>query len=349
LREQVNPSARQFLAEQFAEWLGDSSRVRWDATAIMLQDYDTLPEEVRGRLETLAANVRRGMLRDAGAEAPSFLAADTPAALEVRLLALLCYGAQCNPPLRAAQVPLPRGFAPMVEKGRAWLEPVDALLADLSALPDELFEVFRERAAAWGAELRRPSDVAADDPRAYVAVIRSLLDLRNGYASRRGETRIEASALPPDAAREVVFASVALRLSAVGPDGDHPPQGRLASDLPWTVLAHHKLPAGAKDGFELELAEMRILKPLPRDAACRRELRDRCIDLVDRHLAGDPSVTLRRMEAACSVLLKIRDDEVVRRIRAWRLHPECPGHFSDDALTEHGLDPAQFGLPLRQN
>jgi len=346
----VNPSARQFLADQFVQWLADSSRIRWDATAVMLQDYATLPADVRGRLETLATNVRRGMLRDAGGEAPSLLAADTPAAREVRLLALLCHGATSTPPLRAAQVPLPRGFAPMVEKGRPWLEPVDALLADLSSLPDELFDVFRERAAAWGVELRRPSDVPANDSRAYVAVILSLLGLRNAYVSRRAEPRVDPQSLPPDAAREVVFAMIALRLSAVGADGDHPPQGRLASDLPWTVLAHHKLPAGAKDGYELELAEMRILKPLPRDKACRCGLRDRCIDLVDRHLAGDPSVPRRRMEAACSVLLKIRDDdEVIRRVRAWRLHPECPGHFSDDALTEHGLDPAQFGLPLRQD
>lgn len=345
----MTPSARQFLADQFVQWLVDSCRVRWDSTAIMLQDYATLPADVRGRLETLAANVRRGMLRDAGADVPSLLAADTPAAREVRLLALLCHGAMSTPPLRATQVPLPRGFVPMVEKGRAWLEPVDALLADLSALPEELFGVFHERAAAWGAELRRPSDVPADDPGAYVTVLRSLLDLRNAYVSRRGETRIEASALPPDAAREVVFASIALRLSAVGPDGEHPPQGRLASDVPWTILAHHKLPAGAKDGYELELAEMRILKPIPRDAACRRDLRDRCIDLIDRHLDGDPSVPRRRMEAACSVLLKVRDEEVVRRVRMWRLHPECPGHFSDDALTEHGLDPADFGIPLRQN
>ena len=345
----MNPPARQFLADQFVQWLADSSRVRWDATAVMLHDYATLPADVRGRLETLATNVRRGMLRDAGGEAPSLLAADTPAAREVRLLALLCHGATSTPPLRAAHVPLPRGFAPMVEKGRPWIEPVDALLADLSALPGDLYDIFRERAAAWGVQLRRPVEGPAHDPQAYVRQIQSLLDLRNAYVSRRAEPRVEPQSLPPDAAREVVFAMIALRLSAVGLDGDHPPQGRLASDLPWVVLAHHKLPAGAKDGFELELAEMRILKPVPRDAACRRELRDRCIDLVDRHLAGDPSVPRRRMEAACSVLLKTRDEEVVRRIRAWRLHPECPGQFSDDALTEHGLDPAQFGLPLRQD
>jgi hypothetical protein len=33
----------------------------------------------------------------------------------------------------------------------------------------------------------------------------------------------------------------------------------------------------------------------------------------------------------------------VRRIRAWRLHPDCPEDFSDEALREHGLDPAALG------